>query len=131
MDVNGYLGWNIVMVFVYMIYMIYGYDWLGMTQMTELQNNVWNTEHNQSVFFSAVWFLSFCSNGQGCVWFHWFKHWNISSSWIWLRGLRIEKIQTDVSSMVQRGYLQHHFMPPTKSSVHRKQPSMIQTKQLQ
>ena len=51
--VNGYLGWNIVMVFVYMIYiyMIYDYDWLGMTQMTELQNDVWNTEHNQSVFF--------------------------------------------------------------------------------
>ena len=60
------------------IYMIYDYDWLGMTQMTELQNDVWNTEHNQSVFFSVVWFLSFWANGQGCVWFHWFKHWNIS-----------------------------------------------------
>ena len=46
--------------------------WLNSKMMFGILNTI------KVCFFSVVWFLSFWANGQGCVWFHWFKHWNIS-----------------------------------------------------
>lgn len=55
--------------------------------------------------FSVVWFLSFWAMAKDVFGFIGLNTGISPDSWIWLRGPRIEKIQTDVSSMVQRGYL--------------------------